>query len=374
MMANGECKSWSLKQGALDSRGWFFSWSLLVCLILGCASAPRPSSSPAPSISAATAPNETVPSGSEEGVGRLTGTAPLASEFRPAPSGAWSVALSPPETAPGTLVLLTLDGKKLWDRIPAASDPGVGQPRKDSVLQAKGEFAGITFPFYPAFDRGEAIYEAVLGIPYERPLGLSPVRITLEGVGIPPETLDVPLQIIEGHYPSEVLRVDGRRVKPRLKKDLIRIQKEQAQLNAIYQTLTPQKFWKGPFELPIPSVVTSAFGTRRVYNGTLKNYHTGMDLRAAMNTPIYAAASGKVVLAQDLFFTGNTVMIDHGWGLITIYAHMNRLQVQPGQWVEKKTLLGLSGATGRVNGPHLHWQAVIHHVKVNPKGLLEVLQ
>jgi len=93
-----------------------------------------------------------------------------------------------------------------------------------------------------------------------------------------------------------------------------------------------------------------------------------------MLTPVYSAAPGIVVLAKNLFYTGNTVMIDHGYGIITLYAHMTELKVKKDDVVEQRRLLGLSGKTGRVSGPHLHWQAVVHHVKVNPIGLTEVMR
>jgi murein DD-endopeptidase MepM/ murein hydrolase activator NlpD len=99
-----------------------------------------------------------------------------------------------------------------------------------------------------------------------------------------------------------------------------------------------------------------------------------MDLKAAMETPVYSAAPGIIVLAKNLFYTGNTVMMDHGYGVVTLYAHMNELKVKVGEVVPVHKLLGLSGKTGRVSGPHLHWQAVVHHVKVNPIGLTEVMR
>ena len=138
--------------------------------------------------------------------------------------------------------------------------------------------------------------------------------------------------------------------------------------------MTLKKFWQGPFELPIQSRVTSAFGTRRVYNGVLKSFHTGLDLKAAMNTPIHAAAPGIVALSKNLFYTGNTVILDHGYGILTVYAHMNLRKVKVGDVVDVQQILGLSGKTGRVNGPHLHWQGIAHQVKVNPLGLVQVVK
>jgi murein DD-endopeptidase MepM/ murein hydrolase activator NlpD len=157
------------------------------------------------------------------------------------------------------------------------------------------------------------------------------------------------------------------------KKDLIRIRREQAEIAAIYKTITEQKHWDGPFALPIQSPVTSIFGTRRLFNGHQASFHQGLDLKAPEGSPIRSAAAGIVVLSKDLFFTGNTVLIDHGYGIFTIYAHLSKLGVAKGQAVKAGDLLGLSGATGRVSGPHLHWGAVIHRAKVNPSDLLKIM-
>ena len=135
-----------------------------------------------------------------------------------------------------------------------------------------------------------------------------------------------------------------------------------------------EKYWKGSFQVPINSAVTSTFGNKRIFNGEMKSFHQGLDLRAAMGTPIHAASGGVIVLAKNLFMTGNTVLIDHGYGIFTVYAHMSKLQVKKGQEVKPGETLGLSGMTGRASGPHLHWGAVINRFKVNPTDLTTVLQ
>ncbi|MEO5968887.1 MAG: M23 family metallopeptidase [Bdellovibrionia bacterium] len=273
--------------------------------------------------------------------------------------------LSSGEVPAGTLVLITLH---LPEGVQA---PAVNQGnQEDSSNQAvfSGEFEGTSFSFFTAPDLGPQVYEAVLGIPYERKPGKAVIQVRGE------QNLEIPFKVIDGHYPSETLHVDGRRVNPTKKKDLIRIKKEFMEVAAIYKRVTPKKYWSGRFSYPIQSSVTSVFGGKRVYNGSLKNYHPGLDLKAPMRTPVYSPAPGIVVLAKNLFYTGNTVMIDHGYGVITLYAHMTELKVKKDDIVGKERLLGLSGKTGRVTGPHLHWQAVVNHVKVNPIGLTEVMR
>jgi hypothetical protein len=236
-----------------------------------------------------------------------------------------------------------------------------------------GKFEGIELPFFQQSELDDGIYECVVSIPYDHVPGKGIIRVQI-GEGEQLSSVEVPFDIIGGNYPSEILRVNGRRVNPTRKSDLIRIKKDQAEVVEIYKRVTRKKYWKGPFILPIQSRVTSPFGTRRVYNGALRNFHPGMDLKAAEKTPIVASAPGEVVLARNLFYTGNTVMIDHGYGIVTLYAHMSKLNVKKGQIIKKRELLGLSGRTGRVNGPHLHWQAVVHKVKVNPLGLIHVIR
>jgi hypothetical protein len=259
------------------------------------------------------------------------------------------VELSTSDVMPGTLVLVKVSS---------------------NGIEPKGEFEGMELPFYPAEESG--VFESVLPIPYERKPGPGTVKVTL-GEGEKLSHLNTIVNVIPDNYRSEKLHVDGRRVTPTSQKDLIRIKKEQAEVGALYRNVIRTKYWKGPFELPVQSAVTSAFGTKRVYNGHFKSYHGGLDLRAAIGTPVLSAAPGVVVLAKNLFFSGNTVLVDHGYGVITLYAHLSRLRVNKGDLVQARQVLGLSGKTGRVNGPHLHWQAVVHKIKANPMGLVQVV-
>jgi murein DD-endopeptidase MepM/ murein hydrolase activator NlpD len=119
----------------------------------------------------------------------------------------------------------------------------------------------------------------------------------------------------------------------------------------------PMPLWRGNFRLPVQSLPTDSFGTRRLFNGKLGSIHRGMDFHAASGTPVHAANSGRVILARNLFYEGNCVVIDHGQQFMTIYMHLSKIQVTEGQTVQTHQLLGLSGATGRATGPHLHFAA-----------------
>ena len=250
-------------------------------------------------------------------------------------------------------------------------DPLEFSDLEDLEQKLRVDFEGVSISLFRVGEGSRTRLCGLLPVPYTRAPGAAQVLVSWMGSQESSQRLQVGFQVGEGKYSSEVLKVQAHKVTPTRKKDLQRIEQEVAEVSEIYKTITPQRYWRGAFRFPIESAVTSEFGTKRVYNGRLKNFHTGLDLRAAMNTPIYAPAPGKVVLAKDLFFTGNTVILDHGQGLITLYAHLNEIRVKKGDVLQEKQIVGLSGKTGRVNGPHLHWQSVIHGVKVNPLGLTQ---
>jgi murein DD-endopeptidase MepM/ murein hydrolase activator NlpD len=124
------------------------------------------------------------------------------------------------------------------------------------------------------------------------------------------------------------------------------------------------------FDLPIRDRMTSAFGKRRFINDQPRNPHSGLDIAGATGTPINAPAGGEVIETGDFYFNGKTVFLDHGRGLISIFSHMNRIDVEPGQRVEQGEQLGTVGMTGRVTGPHLHWSVSLGNTKVNPRYFL----
>jgi len=167
------------------------------------------------------------------------------------------------------------------------------------------------------------------------------------------------IQVYPSTYKTERLKVPGRFVQPdaeTLKR--IEADKEAKQEAFSHQTATPQ--WSGNFHAPVNSTVSEGFGTRRTFNGKLASVHRGLDYHAQEGTPIRAANAGTVVLAQELFYEGNCVIIDHGQQFMTLYMHLSKIQVRPGETVKEGQQIGLSGATGRATGPHLHvavrWQ------------------
>lgn len=156
-------------------------------------------------------------------------------------------------------------------------------------------------------------------------------------------------------------------------KDSERAKKEAQKLETLWKKVTPARIWTDSFIRPLSSELTSGFGRRRIVNGKSRNPHSGVDLKAKRGTPIKATNSGKVVLAEHLFFAGETVVLDHGLGLYTIYAHCSKIIVKVGETVGLGQIIGEVGATGRVTGPHLHWACRLGGARVNPMDLTEII-
>ena len=172
-------------------------------------------------------------------------------------------------------------------------------------------------------------------------------------------------------FPTTELKVEDKYVQLN-PADLARATREAKELDAIHSKITNEILWQEPFSVPIPGGKGSNFGHRRIFNGEPRAPHGGADLRAQTGTPIHATNRGRAVLGKNLFFTGNTVIIDHGLGIYSLYAHLSRIDVKPGAIVENGQLIGLAGATGRVTGPHLHWGMRVQGARVNPYSLVEM--
>jgi murein DD-endopeptidase MepM/ murein hydrolase activator NlpD len=171
-------------------------------------------------------------------------------------------------------------------------------------------------------------------------------------------------------FPEEHLSVPSKYVSPPPEVEA-RLAQERKKLRAIYESRRQFVPGEEPFVRPVPGDPTSTFGTRRLYNGKPRSPHPGLDLRAATGTPVRSSGGGLVVLSQDLYYSGNTVIVDHGGGLFTIYAHLSELHAAEGQEIAAGDVVGLSGATGRVTGPHLHWGAKIGNRPFDPQALLD---
>lgn len=233
------------------------------------------------------------------------------------------------------------------------------------------KLADRNYPVYAHPRPGPHTHFSLVAIPFRAQPGKTTLIIQWIDAG-GRQSVAIAFRIVAGKYPMEKLTVDSRRVSPP-EKDRERAQKEYREIKSIYAGGAAAKLWRGSFDLPLKSLITSQFGNGRVFNGRLKSYHNGIDFRAPVGTPISAANSGIVKLAKDLFYSGNAVIIDHGTGLFSIYAHLSEFLVKAHQRVEKGQPIGLSGATGRVSGPHLHWGVKLNGIAVNPFVLTDVI-
>ena len=200
---------------------------------------------------------------------------------------------------------------------------------------------------------------AFIAIPYKQTKPMELTLISQRGKEI------LCLPIIRGGYKQEELSVEPSKVSPP-KEAMERIQKESAQAKALYATFTPKRFWKDAFEMPIQSVITSAYGNARIFNNSLQSYHSGTDFRAVVGTPIYASNDGVIALVKDRYYAGQSVIIDHGEGIYSVYYHLSSSSLQVGDLIKKGALIGLSGATGRITGPHLHFGFMVGGIPVDP--------
>ncbi|ACO03251.1 MAG TPA: M23 family peptidase [Persephonella sp.] len=172
-------------------------------------------------------------------------------------------------------------------------------------------------------------------------------------------------------YPVSKIRVKERK---RTKEVLKRIEKEYFLLRKIFRKYSQKLFDESSFYPPLDKLyVTTPFGAKRIINGKKRSIHWGTDFRAAEGTPVYASLSGKVEIARDLFFTGNTVIINHGLGLFTLYAHLSEISVKEGSFVKAGQIIGKVGSTGRSTAPHLHFGIYINDQRVDPELALDII-
>ena len=172
-------------------------------------------------------------------------------------------------------------------------------------------------------------------------------------------------------YPTVELTVATKFTEPS-KEQLEIIQRDQEIKKKTFAEVSPTREWAGQFLPPVEAPVSDVFGTRRVFNGVTKSVHQGLDYRVPQATPVSAVNAGTVILARSLYFEGNCVVIDHGQGLLTLYLHLSDFKVKEGDAVKRGQLIGLSGATGRATGPHLHMAVRWQGTYLNPAVLLSL--
>jgi len=236
------------------------------------------------------------------------------------------------------------------------------------AVTVDGEWLGGKLQFCRGRD-GRAWF-ALAGVDVEADAGPSTLRIVVHA-GSAVRDLSQSVEVHPTHYSTGALTVAPKYVKP-APEALKQIQAEQQLKAKVFAASAAERLWSGSFHAPVTAPPTDSFGTRRTFNGKLASIHKGMDFRAPSGTAVRAANSGTVVLARPLYYEGNCVVIDHGLDLYTLYMHLSRIDVQEGQRVAASDLLGLSGATGRVTGPHLHWAVRWQAAYLDPAKVLRL--
>jgi murein DD-endopeptidase MepM/ murein hydrolase activator NlpD len=238
------------------------------------------------------------------------------------------------------------------------------------ISDVKLTFKQMNLPFYKNPFRKDYFY-ALIPISYYQKIG--PAKVIISYVKDNKRKFtSAQIRIRDAKYKSEKIKVQKSKVNPK-NKDKIRTQREYKEAMDIYNFVSEEILWNRDFILPMYSKVTSEFGTKRVYNNTLKSFHSGIDFKAKVGTNIIASNNGIVKLAKNRFYAGNSIIIDHGQGVYTCYFHLSKFLVKENDYVKKGQLIGLSGDTGRITGPHLHFATRVHGVLVEPQNLLKLL-
>ena len=203
-------------------------------------------------------------------------------------------------------------------------------------------------------------FSALAGVNLNRAPGQYPLDLGDETVHV---------AVIRRAYPSSAITVPQKFIEPP-KEVQKQLEEEVAIKQRVFESSRPDRLWRGPFVAPANTVYTSSFGVRRTYNGRTLSVHQGLDYRAALGTQVTASNSGRIAIARDMYFEGGFIVIDHGESIFTLYMHLSEFLVREGANVEKGDVIGKSGSSGRVTGPHLHFAVRWEGAYLEPSTLL----
>ena len=273
---------------------------------------------------------------------------------------------------PGTAMAASI--KVTWD--PAQVRPGGAVMMKiQSPVRIMAAEAATGQDRFPLIKVEDGIYVALVGVDVRLKEPSMPVDFALfPAKGGPPYRIRADLKIKDSasgtgktqklSLPSGMVDLSQKRID--------QVREDNRTLGDILATRSRERYWGDGFLLPVQGRITTRFGTGRVLNGKPRSSHSGVDIAGKRGVPVKGANSGKVLLADDFYLSGKTIVVDHGWGVSTVYAHLDRIDVREGQKVKRGQVLGTVGSTGRATGPHLHFGAFIRGAKIDPLKLIEV--
>src|SRR5260370_12435994 len=264
-----------------------------------------------------------------------------------------TVRVSTPESSQGSLLLIELESAK-------------------AVGEGQGDWEGRSVQLWREV-ASEAQRKGLVGVDLEKAPGEYELKITGQMAGGGKISCMARVTVRKGRFATEKLQVGKQFVEPS-PEQIRRADEERQKLRDIFDRVTPERLWDGKFRIPLDGVTTgSNFARRRILNGNPGSPHAGVDFPAATGTAGRATQRGRVALAEELFFAGNTVVLDHGLGIYSFYGHLSEIGVKAGDALETGAVLGKVGATGRVTGPHLHWGLTVERARVNPLLLVKLL-
>jgi murein DD-endopeptidase MepM/ murein hydrolase activator NlpD len=222
-----------------------------------------------------------------------------------------------------------------------------------------------TFKLFKRTNTNQYHYLSCIGIPRNTKPKQTPLKFKLTFKDGSQYQTKLPLAIQSANFKKEHIKLKPKKYK--LSQNKSGIKSESRLIGKKFRLFTPSKKFSGPFKWPLKGRVTSEFGHQRIYNNTPSWSHSGIDISGKTGAPIYAAQSGTVVLSKALPIHGKTVMINHGWGIISIYNHLHKLNVKTNDNLSKGDIIGTVGSTGIATGSHLHFGVSIQGVRINPK-------
>lgn len=227
-----------------------------------------------------------------------------------------------------------------------------------------------TISFYR--DNATAPLRALLGIDLDEPPGNKELSVSIVAKDGKPRQQRIAYTVLERKFPSQHLTLPGAKSVPGQQKDE-RFEREKELVEKIFAQTVQEKLWRGFFIRPIAGEITTDFGARRFINEAPKKHHTGIDIKAPAGAPIAASADGRVLYTGRFSLSGNSIFIDHGAGICTMYFHLASFAVKSGQKVKRGDIIGAVGSTGRSTGPHLHWGVRVNNKRVDPLALVALL-